>query len=126
MPRRGSEGRSAANLAGTLQDLIEQIVQREVQSSGSGAGVAQEVRALRHAVAKLERRLDSLSRRMPARLRRPAHGDRRGPGRPPTHTKCTVGGCTAPHYARGLCSRHYQRQRRSDLNPATTRTRRSS
>jgi len=33
-------------------------------------------------------------------------------GRKPTHIKCTKHGCNKPHYAKGLCASHYQKQRR--------------
>jgi len=33
-------------------------------------------------------------------------------GRKPKFTTCTVRGCKKPHYAKGLCASHYQKQRR--------------
>lgn len=36
-------------------------------------------------------------------------------GRPAIHATCTIPGCGKPHQAKGLCSGHYQEQRRAAL-----------
>ncbi len=38
------------------------------------------------------------------------------PGRKPKHEKCTIKGCDRPHYAKGLCTRHYQQWRKGKIS----------
>lgn len=101
-----------------LDVAIRQMVLKSLEELGPRAGkiktLIDEVRELRRALAALEKRLDQgASRPAPVR-RRSSAGDKGRPGRPPIFTACTVPGCPRPHYAKGLCSMHYQQWRRTN------------
>ncbi len=133
MPRRSptiSSRTSSADLATALRRTLERLVETEIDKHSRNAPLAQELRRLGRAVSRIERRLDALASRVDASRmdRRGAAGGRGRPGRPPTHTSCTLKGCRGAHYARGLCSKHYQQRRRSqaDTIPLASRHRRAS
>lgn len=105
----------AVALESALKDLIETTFNRQMVRAFGTSAPAVELREMRKELARIERRLESLATRVgTARTSTRKSGSRRGPGRPPTHTVCTVPGCGNPHYAKGLCSRCYQRVRRAE------------
>ncbi len=62
----------------------------------------EEFRELKRTVRELQKKLRSRS------------GGVRKAGRPRSNRKCGIAGCNRSHVARGLCSRHYQAQRRDE------------
>ncbi len=111
------EGRR--NLDQLVRQLIIDVLEDHKPRAGHLKNLVDEVRELRRSVNALERRLDSLSGRKAARA---GAGGRGRPGRPPIHTVCTVRGCTREHYAKGLCSMHYQQWRRTGDWPGPAET----
>lgn len=103
----------APDLEKTLKEFIEQAAQRQIVRAFGTSSPAADLREMRKALTRVERRMDQLATKVSGRPRK-ATGSRRGPGRPATHTVCTVEGCNNPHYAKGLCSRCYQRARRDE------------
>lgn len=104
--------RDRVSLDNALRDTIEQMVARQLRLAG-GRPLEQELRELRSSVARHERRIESLDAKLGSRPRRT--GRTGSPGRPPLHEGCKVEGCTNEHYALGLCSKHYQQERRAKL-----------
>lgn len=100
-----------------LHDTIESIVENKLQRTVGGSDALLVLRELRVIVARLERRVDMLSRKVlgsqPAPKRQSRGKRGAGPGRPVIHETCTRKGCNEPHYAKGLCSKHYQAARRA-------------
>lgn len=98
----------------SLDRLIKEFVTETLETfrprSGQLRELIEEVRALRRDLTALEKRVAG------RQARRAASGKRR-PGRPPIHTQCTVSGCNRAHYAKGLCSMHYQNWRRTNKWP---------
>lgn len=111
------EGRK--NLDQMVRQLIIDIFEDHKPRAGHVKKLAEEVRELRRTVSALERRLDTLSGRKASRAGGPGRGR---PGRPPIHTNCTVRGCAREHYAKGLCSMHYQQWRRTGDWPGPAET----
>jgi hypothetical protein len=109
---RSERQSNAPDIERTFKEFIEQAAQRQIMRAFGTSSPAAELREMRKALTRLERRVDALTTRISGRPPR-APGARRGPGRPATHTTCTVPGCDNPHYAKGLCSRCYQRARRT-------------
>jgi lipid II:glycine glycyltransferase (peptidoglycan interpeptide bridge formation enzyme) len=56
----------------------------------------------------LSRRIDKIEQKLGTA---PKSGRKR-PGRRPTQRVCSIEDCTRPHYAKGLCSSHYQKMRK--------------
>jgi len=116
MPRRFTRSSrsfrpSPSDLAALLHETVNQLVDKKLERHDREAPIARELRRVVRAVTRLERRLETLSGRINGSRTPRSRGSGR-PGRPPTHTTCTLKGCTNDHYARGLCSKHYQRRRR--------------
>jgi hypothetical protein len=109
---RSERQSNAPDIEKTFREFIEQAAQRQIMRAFGTSSPAAELREMRKALTRLERRVESLTTRVSGRPKSAA-GSRRGPGRPATHTTCTVPGCDNPHYAKGLCSRCYQRARRT-------------
>ncbi|GAB4372504.1 MAG: hypothetical protein Kow0062_08860 [Acidobacteriota bacterium] len=114
----------------SLDRLIKEFVTETIETlrprSGQLRELVEEVRALR-------RDLTALEKRVAGRAKRRAASGKRKPGRPPIHTQCTVSGCNRAHYAKGLCSMHYQNWRRTgkwpgpaNLDPARKGSRKTS
>lgn len=100
-----------------LHDTIDSVVETKLQRTVGGPDAVLILRELRVIVARLERRVDMLSRKVLGSQPAPKRQSRRdrgpGPGRPVMHETCTRRGCNEPHYAKGLCSKHYQAARRA-------------
>lgn len=96
--------------AGVLENLIRKEVARAVKRviKDQGLATSREVRALTGELKQIRKRLDRVST---GKTTSKSSGKKR-PGRKITHTTCTVRGCHKPHYAKGLCASHYQKQRR--------------
>ncbi len=105
-------------MARALRGVVDAAVERRLRLLTRGRAVGAELRDLRGALVRLERRCDSLARRIGAGVRRTRSRGVGSPGRPPLHEGCRVEGCRRDHYALGLCSRHYQQYRRGRL-PST-------
>ncbi|MCU0231939.1 MAG: hypothetical protein MUC67_11290 [Acidobacteria bacterium] len=99
-----------------LRATIHEILERNAEKFAVSQSLESDVRELRAAVARLERRLATLGRGGGAR-RAPRPGEGK-PGRPPLYTHCTVADCGLEHYALGLCSKHYQQRRRGKVTRA--------
>lgn len=99
------------NLDQMVRQLVIDVLEDYRPRAGHIRNLVEEVRELRRTVSALERRVDSLSGR---KASRGGGGGRGRPGRPPIHTTCTVRACARAHYAKGLCSMHYQQWRRTD------------
>ena len=96
-----------------VKDIVEEHFDRRIPRFRGGKTVVEELRELRVAVTELERIVEKLSNRL-GRTPRPRKGSGKGrPGRPAIHETCTLSGCGRPHYAKGLCSKHYQQERRA-------------
>ena len=93
-----------------LRTTIAEILEKNAEKFALSRSLEADVRDLRAAVSRLERRVAALGRSDGRRKGR-NKGEGR-PGRPPLYTHCTVDGCSAEHYALGLCSKHYQQRRR--------------
>jgi hypothetical protein len=112
------------NLDQALRQAIVDTLEEYRPRGGRIRELMDEVRALRKTVGALERRIDRMSGRESAGRRTGTAGGGR-PGRPPIFTHCKVSGCNRQHYAKGLCSMHYQQWRRTkewpgpaDLEPS--------
>lgn len=99
-----------------LRDTITEMLERNAAKFALSQSLESDVRELRAAVTRLERRVASLGRGGAARRGREKGAGK--PGRPPLYTQCTVAGCGVEHYARGLCSKHYQQRRRGEAAQA--------
>jgi hypothetical protein len=98
------------SLEQALRIAVEETIEKHLSRLSKGRPLGEELKEVRGAVARIERRLAGLDTRIGGRRRT---GVRTGsPGRPPLHTGCKVEGCTNEHYALGLCSKHYQQERR--------------
>lgn len=99
--------------AGVLENLIGKEVVRSVKEAINKYDLAssKDLNSLVAEVRMLRKQLSSQIKAKPSRKR---------PGRKPTHVKCTVRGCNKPHYAKGLCASHYQKQRRDAEAAKTT------
>jgi hypothetical protein len=101
MPRK-------ANIQGLLDTFISQIgseVARGVAEGLAKSGLMKSIRALSRDVSKA----------------RPAARVGKKRGRPKGKTKiCSVKGCKSPTRAKGLCSKHYQQKRYSELKKKPT------
>jgi hypothetical protein len=122
---RSQQSGSPPDVEKVLKEFIEQASHRQIVRAFGTSSPAAEIREMRKALTRLERRVEQLGTRVSGRPRR-ASGSRRGPGRPATHTVCTVEGCNNPHYAKGLCSRCYQRERRNEARTSTGGSKRAS
>jgi hypothetical protein len=111
MAKRSSD---RTNLDQAIRQMVIEILEDHRPRSGRLRDLMDEVTELRRTVATLERRLEKSGVSTPRSRKRSKKGR---PGRPPLHTKCTVPGCTRPHYAKGLCSMHYQQWRRTKVWP---------
>jgi hypothetical protein len=100
-------------LEAALRVVIEETISRRLERVTRGRPLAEELRDLRDSLARLEKRLATLDGKSGGRGRGPARTG--SPGRPPLHTGCKVDGCANEHYALGLCSKHYQQQRRTRI-----------
>lgn len=104
------------SLEHALRVAIEETIEKHLNRL-SRRPLGEELKEVRGAVARIERRLAGLDARVGGTRRR--GGVRTGsPGRPPLHTGCKVEGCSNEHYALGLCSKHYQQERRGGQPPA--------
>ncbi len=112
------------DLEGALRRAIEETVSRQLGRLTRGRPLGDELRDLRGALARLEKRLASSGGTSGGRGRRPVRTG--SPGRPPLHTGCKVEGCGNEHYALGLCSKHYQQERRSKIERAAARKKKKS
>jgi len=101
---------SRVSLDRMLRATIAEILERNAEKFALSRSLESDVRELRAAVSRLERRVAALGKNGAGRKAR-RKGDGR-PGRPALYTHCTVAGCGAEHYALGLCSKHYQQRRR--------------
>lgn len=99
-----------------LRDTITEILDRNAEKFALSRSLESDVRELRAAVTRLERRVAALGTGKAGRPRRGTGKSR--PGRPALYTHCTVAGCGDEHYALGLCSKHYQQRRRGDVKAA--------
>lgn len=99
-----------------LRDTITEMLERNAAKFALSQSLESDVRELRAAVSRLERRVASLGRGGAVRRGR-GKGEGK-PGRPPLYTHCTVAGCGVEHYALGLCSKHYQQRRRGEAAQA--------
>lgn len=106
--------RSEAGKSG-LERTVRGIVTAELEKLlGRGAKLptlVEEIKELRGALDRLERRFESGGRKAAPAARR-GRKSKGSPGRPPLHQGCKKPGCTNEHYALGLCSKHYQQDRR--------------
>ncbi len=95
-----------------LKGMIEEAVRAEIGRLFSGKASIEELRRLSGTMDRLEKRVEFVAAKLAGR--RPDYGSGKGrPGRPAIHTSCTKPGCKAAHYAKGLCSKHYQQDRRA-------------
>ena len=94
-----------------LQEMINQAVEKQLARILGGSGSIDSIRRAPSTLDRLERRLDTLAAKLSGRRPIRKAGTAR-PGRPPIHTTCTRSGCRGSHYAKGLCSKHYQPRRR--------------
>jgi hypothetical protein len=118
---RAQQSSTPPDIEKALKEFIEQASDRQIVRAFGTSSPAADLREMRKAVTRLERRVEQLTTRVSGRTRRTT-GSRRGPGRPATHTVCTVAGCNNPHYAKGLCSRCYQRERRNEARGGAGQT----
>jgi len=101
---------SKVSLDRMLRVTIAEILQKNAEKFALSRSLESDVRELRAAVSRLERRVAALGQGGAVRKgRKPGLGR---PGRPALYTHCTVADCGAEHYALGLCSKHYQQRRR--------------
>ncbi len=99
------------SLEHALRAAVEETIEKHLSRLSKGRPLGEELKDVRGAVARIERRLAGLDSRIGGRRR--GAGVRTGsPGRPPLHEGCKVEGCPNEHYALGLCSKHYQQERR--------------
>ncbi len=96
-----------------LRVLINEAVEAKLERALGGRDVLGEIRELRATLQRLERKLER-SGGVAGGARKKGPGKQGRPGRPPIYTHCTVSGCNAAHYAKGLCSKHYQQLRRAE------------
>ncbi len=101
---------SRVSLDRMLRTTIAEILQKNAEKFALSRSLESDVRELRAAVSRLERRIAALGQGGVLRKGRKSGQGR--PGRPALYTHCTVAGCGAEHYALGLCSKHYQQRRR--------------
>ena len=80
-------------------DAVARVVAEKVREDLPSR---EEFRELKKTVRELQKKLRSRS------------GGFRKAGRPRSNRKCEIAGCNLSHVARGLCSRHYQAQRRDE------------
>ena len=57
---------------------------------------------------EIARRIDKIEQK----LGTTSKSGKKRPGRRPIQRICSVAGCTRAHYAKGLCSSHYQKMRK--------------
>jgi len=107
MPKEDASRQSIDRL---IREFVTETLETFRPRSGHLRELIEEVRALR-------RDLTALEKRVAGRQARRATSGKRRPGRPPIHTQCTVSGCNRAHYAKGLCSMHYQNWRRTGKWP---------
>lgn len=108
------------NLERALRLVVEETIQKHLARLSHGRPIGEELKEVRGTVARIERRLEALGQKVGGtRRNRPAGTG--SPGRPPLYVGCKVEGCTAEHYALGLCSKHYQQSRRGKLQAASKR-----
>ncbi len=100
---------SKVSLDRMLRVTIAEILQKNAEKFALSRSLESDVRELRAAVSRLERRIAALGGGTVRKGRKPGQGR---PGRPALYTHCTVADCGAEHYALGLCSKHYQQRRR--------------
>jgi hypothetical protein len=100
-----------------LRATVAEILEKNAEKFALSRSLESDVRELRAAVSRLERRVAALGRGGSGRKGRRAGNGR--PGRPALYTHCTVADCGAEHYALGLCSKHYQQRRRGAVKAAT-------
>jgi hypothetical protein len=105
MARKPKHSAPAAALSAALRNLVEAVARKVMDE------VRREIPE-RNRVRRIERQLARLSRRLGSGGR--ASGAKRV-GRPRSDRRCTVRGCSLPHVAQGLCSKHYQARRRQKL-----------
>jgi hypothetical protein len=108
---------SKVSLDRMLRATVAEILEKNAEKFALSRSLESDVRELRAAVSRLERRVASLGRSGTGRKGRRAGNGR--PGRPALYTHCTVADCGAEHYALGLCSKHYQQRRRGAVKAAT-------
>lgn len=102
-----------------LQEMIDKAVEKQLAQILGGSSSIENLRRTPVTLTRLERRVDLLAAKLSGRRANQEAGRAR-PGRPPIHTVCTRAECGGAHYARGLCSRHYQQKRRA-ASPGQTR-----
>lgn len=83
----------------TLKTDLEKIIKTEVSAS-----VRAELKKQKGAIPA-----KSAVAAPAAKAAKTTAGARRG--RKPKYTTCTIAGCSKPHYAKGMCSTHYQQAR---------------
>jgi hypothetical protein len=108
--------RDSVNLDRAIRAVIEESIDRQLARLTRGRPLGDELRDLRSALGRIERRLNAGGPRSAA-----GAAGRGRPGRPPKHTRCTLEGCNNPHYALGLCSKHYQQERRKKPTKKATK-----
>ena len=104
---------------GALESLLQKEIRRSVGSALNQKDLAtsKDIKALIDEVRSLRKVLARA-----AALKIKAGAKKSRAGRKPTHKNCTRHGCNKPHYAKGLCASHYQKQRRdSELAKAKTK-----
>lgn len=102
--------KNSSNESLTFQRAVRAAVKTALEKL-EVRGPSEDIRQLRTAVSRLQKQVDKLSdAALPGRRSKARNPGK--PGRPPLHLDCTVKGCVEPHYALGLCSRHYQQRRR--------------
>ncbi len=96
--------------AGVLENLIQKEVARAVKDTIKDQNLAtsKEVKSLTGELKQVRKQLGRVSA---GKTKTKTDGRKRA-GRKPTYTTCTVRGCNKPHYAKGLCASHYQKERR--------------
>lgn len=105
------------NLEQAIREIVGKAIDELAPRSERFKTLIEEVRELRAALAALDKRLDRGATSAPRRAKAGARGGKGRPGRPPIFTACTVPGCPREHYAKGLCSMHYQQWRRTNEWP---------
>ncbi|MDQ7008567.1 MAG: hypothetical protein Q9Q40_15200 [Acidobacteriota bacterium] len=110
MARQNKKKTAPVSIESVLRGMIHDMLEARLAKTVGDRDALAELRDLKTAVARLEKRLDTLAERAGVRRRRSKSA--RGPGRPAIYEKCTVRGCDEDHYAKGMCSKHYQRDRR--------------
>ena len=109
MARQNKKRKAPASVESVLRSMVHDMLEARLAKTIGDREALAELRDLKTAVARLEKRLDTISERAGVRRRSKSA---RGPGRPAIYEKCTVRGCKEAHYAKGMCSKHYQRDRR--------------